>query len=60
DKQNDLYKFKDEISEVLLGEIVVRYYNQKGKVEAFINHDKEVKQAIDLLHDKSKYKSILK
>lgn len=60
DKKNDLYKFKDEISEFLLSEIVVRYYNQKGRVEAFVNHDKEVKQAIELLHDKAKYNSILK
>lgn len=60
DKKNDLYKFKDEISEFLLSEIVVRYYNQKGRVEAFVNHDKEVKQAIELLHNKTKYNSILK
>ncbi len=60
DKNNDLYKFKDEISEFLLSEIVVRYYNQKGRVEAFVNHDKEVKQAIELLHNKTKYNNILK
>ncbi len=60
DKRNDLYKFKNEISEVLLSEIVVRYYNQKGRVEAYINHDTEVKQAIDLLHDKPNYDSILR
>lgn len=60
DKKNDLYKFKDEISEFLLSEIVVRYYNQKGRVEAFVNHDKEVKQALELLHDKTKYNGILK
>lgn len=60
DKKNDLYKFKDEISEFLLSEIVVRYYNQKGRVEAFVNHDKEVKQAIELLHNKTKYNGILK
>ncbi len=60
DKKNDLYKFKDEISEVLLSEIVVRYYNQKGRVESYINHDPEVKQAITLLHDTKRYKEILK
>ena len=60
DKENDLYKFKDEISEVLLSEIVVRYYNQKGRIEAYINHDTEVQQAITLLHDTTKYKDILK
>ena len=60
DKKNDLYKFKDEISEVLLSEIVVRYYNQKGRIEAYINHDPEVSQAVNLLHDIKKYNDILK
>lgn len=60
DKKNDLYKFKDEISEVLLSEIIVRYYNQKGRIEAYINHDPEVSQAITLLHDIKKYNDILK
>jgi len=60
DKKNDLYKFKDEIKELLLSEIVVRYYNQKGRVEAMIQNDKEVKKAIDLLNNISAYNSILK
>ena len=60
DKKNDLYKFKDEIKELLLSEIVVRYYNQKGRVEAMIQNDKEVKQAINLLNNTSAYNSILK
>jgi carboxyl-terminal processing protease len=60
DKRNDLYKFKDEIKELLLSEIVVRYYNQKGRVEAMIQNDKEVKQAIGLLNNTSAYNSILK
>ena len=60
DKKNDLYKFKDEIKELLLSEIVVRYYNQKGRVEAMIQNDKEIKQAINLLNNTSAYNSILK
>ncbi|MBP3253015.1 MAG: S41 family peptidase [Bacteroidales bacterium] len=60
DKQNDLYKFKDEIKDILLSEITVRYYNQKGRTEAMINADPEVKQAAELLKDKEKYLSVLK
>ncbi|MBR1626763.1 MAG: S41 family peptidase [Bacteroidales bacterium] len=60
DKKNDLYKFKDEIKEMLLSEIVVRYYNQKGRVEAMIQVDPEVKKAIELLNDTKKFNSILR
>lgn len=60
EKTNDLYKYKSEISEVLLSEIVVRYYNQKGRVEAYIKHDPEVAKAIALLHDNKQYREILK
>ncbi|MBR1769295.1 MAG: S41 family peptidase [Bacteroidales bacterium] len=60
EKENDIYKYKDEISEMLLSEIVVRYYNQKGRIEAYIKGDKETEQAINLLHDTARYKQILK
>ena len=60
DKKNDLYKFKDEIKDMLLSEIVVRYYNQKGRVEAMIQNDKEVKAASDLLKNTEQYSEILK
>lgn len=60
DKQNDLYKHKEEIKDMLLSEIVVRYYNQKGRVEALLKRDKEVKAAADLLKDTNAYNLILK
>ncbi|MBQ9254892.1 MAG: S41 family peptidase [Bacteroidales bacterium] len=60
DKENDLYKYKKDISNLLLSEIVVRYYNQKGRVEAMIQEDKEVLQAVELLNDKERYNKILK
>jgi carboxyl-terminal processing protease len=59
DKKNDLYKFKDDIKEILLSEIVVRYYNQKGRIEAMLKLDPEVKKAVELLNNKEKYKNIL-
>lgn len=60
DKKNDLYKFKKDIKEILLSEIVVRYYNQKGRIEAMLKLDPEVKQAVELLNNQEKYKNILK
>lgn len=59
DKKNDLYKFKNEIKDMLLSEIVVRYYNQKGRVEAMIQNDTEVNKAVELLNDVKMYNTIL-
>lgn len=59
DKKDDFIKFEKEIKEILLSEIVVRYYNQKGKIEALLKHDNEVKQATELLYNKKEYEKIL-
>jgi carboxyl-terminal processing protease len=58
-KKKDLDKNKDEIKELLRIEIVTRYYYQKGKVEASLINDKEVKKAIEVINDNELYKSIL-
>ncbi len=58
-KQADLEKFRPEIERILKNEIVARYYNQKGRVEAAIVDDAEVKAARELLKDSKKYSSIL-
>lgn len=59
DKSGDLIKYKEDIKEILLSEIVVRYYNQKGRIEALLKHDNEVKQATELLYNKKEYEKIL-
>ncbi len=59
DKNNDLIKFKDDIKEILLSEIVVRYHYQKGRIEALLNLDKEVLKAIELLSNSKEYNKIL-
>lgn len=59
DKKEDIYKFKDEIKTILLSEIVSRYYYQKGRIEALLKFDDEVKQAADLLNNPKEYKKIL-
>ncbi len=58
-KLADLEKFRPEIERILKNEIVARYYNQKGRVEAAITDDIEVKAARELLKDSKKYSSIL-
>lgn len=58
-KKEDLVLFKDEIKELLQEEIASRYYYQKGRVEAGLNVDKEVKKAIEIIDRQTIYSSIL-
>ena len=58
-KTNDLERFKEQISEVIEGEIVTRYYFQNGRIEASLKHDDEVNKAIDILQDNEVYNAIL-
>lgn len=58
-KQSDLEKFRPEIERILKNEIVARYFNQKGRVEAAITDDNEVKSAREILKNSGKYNSIL-
>lgn len=58
-KDSDLQKFKAEISEVLETEIVSRYYLQKGVVEASFDNDEDIKSALNVFKDDTKYKNLL-
>lgn len=58
-KKEDLEKFKDEIKLLLKEEIVSRYYFQKGRLEATLAADQEVKKALEVLKDDITYKGIL-
>jgi len=59
EKKKDLNKHKKEIEEMLRVEIATRYYYQKGKTAASLVNDDEVSKAVDVLKDKTLYKSIL-
>ncbi len=59
DKNKDLQVFKEEIKQFLFEEIVSRYYFQKGRMQALLNNDPVMKQAISILKDKEKYKKTL-
>ena len=58
-KNDDLQKSKDDIKEILSGEILSRYYYQIGRIKAGLNFDVEVEKAIEILQDKEKYYEIL-
>jgi carboxyl-terminal processing protease len=58
--KNDLMHYKDQLKHLLEKEIASRYYFEKGAVETGFKHDKEVKAAIEVLHNQTEYKRILK
>lgn len=59
EKQEDLTRYKDEISKYLASEIVVRYYYQKGRIINMLSEDKDIAVAKEILLDKARYNSIL-
>ena len=58
-KQQDVKRYKDEIVQLLEEEIISRYYFQTGRIKASLEHDTEVKKAIEVLLDQSQYTGIL-
>ncbi|HRP61365.1 MAG TPA: hypothetical protein PK833_13925, partial [Vicingus sp.] len=58
-KKDDLKKFKDEITMILETEIVGRYYYQTGAIQSSLKKDPVIEKALNTLHNKDLYKSIL-
>ena len=58
-KSDDLQKSQSQVKEILTGEIMSRYYYQKGRIIASLNFDDEVKKAIEILKDKDSYNKLL-
>lgn len=58
-KEKDLEEFQDEVKEILRGELVSRYHYQRGRIEAMLDDDTEVKKAIEILANEQEYKRIL-
>lgn len=56
----DLRLYKDEITDLLEYEITLRLLYQKGGYAQAVRNDKSIKEAINLLHNKSKYEGMLK
>ncbi len=59
DKANDLYKFKEEISELLAEEISSRYYYQSGRIENSLQFDPVIKETLELMTDESRFNQLL-
>jgi carboxyl-terminal processing protease len=60
DKQADIDKNKEEISELLQEEIARRYYYQRARYEASFKSDEDIQEALKLFADPARYQSLLK
>jgi len=58
-KGDDLFTNKQEINEILTGEIRSRYFYQRGRIKAALNFDSELEKAIEVLKNKEEYNRIL-
>lgn len=58
-KVHDLEEFQDEVKDLLRGELVSRYYYQRGRIEAMLEGDIEVNKALEILEDTAEYNRIL-
>lgn len=58
-KTKDMEEFKDEVKDLLRGEIVSRYYHQRGRIEAMLEKDQDVVKAIAILNVPAEYNRIL-
>lgn len=59
-KKQDLRNRREEIKELLEGEITSRYYFQKGRQENSFRYDRDLKEALKVLNDGNKYAAILR
>ena len=60
DKKQDLLKHHDQVKHMLENEIVSRYFYTRGRIAQGLQYDKELSQAIAIIKDNDRYRSILK
>lgn len=58
-KANELSLAKEQIINLIEKEIITRYYFQKGKVQQTLDDDTDIKEAISVLRDTKRYKTLL-
>ena len=58
-KEDDIHTYQSQISELILSELMSRYYYQEGRVKAALEDDIVLEEAVAILQDSKKYKGIL-
>ncbi len=59
DLEQDLKEFKPEITELLMDEIIGRYFYEDGAIKWTIKTDEQIQKAVEVLNNKEMYTSIL-
>lgn len=59
DVATDLEKHKEVLMQVLESDIIAAYYYQAGAIEAGLNYDRQLKEAVRLLQNPEEYKKLL-
>ena len=59
DVATDMEKHKEVLMQVLESDIIAAYYYQAGAIEAGLNYDKQLKEAVRLLQNPEEYKKLL-
>ncbi|MBH75909.1 MAG: peptidase S41 [Flavobacteriales bacterium] len=58
-KNQDINKYKKDISKIILSDIIVRYYYNEGRIESSLKEDAAILDAIKILNDTKAYNKIL-
>lgn len=58
-KREELFKYQDQISNLIEGEIVSRYFFQSGRIKNKLNDDPYIEKAISILNS-NEYQDVLK
>ncbi len=58
-KQRDLERHREAISEALRQAIVSRYYFKQGLLESGFSFDADIREAVQVMHDQSRYRRLL-
>jgi carboxyl-terminal processing protease len=59
DVATDLEKHREVLTQVLESDIIAAYYYQAGAIEAGLNYDRQLKEAVRLLQNPEEYQKIL-
>ena len=57
--EEELDKYRSEVSQMLSAEIVKRYYFSKGEAQESLKTDEALKLSIEILNDSNRYHGIL-
>ncbi|MFN3840532.1 MAG: S41 family peptidase [Cyclobacteriaceae bacterium] len=58
-RKKELLLYKDQIKMMLEEDILLRYFNERGNIEAGFKYDRNLKKAIDVLSNPTQYKKTL-